>query len=143
MDGKGGSATINYVNTFIRVAEDCPAACGIVPAERGGRKTVAVIQYELLAENPYRYTQEDVLFESFVRHKEIPPAELGPALRAQFFSKSQACLRASPLPKLYGWGLHFDQAGRVALCGVGTAEYQRFAEAEDLTVLKAMRSKRG
>lgn len=124
------------------MADDCPAACGIVPAEWGGRKTVALIQYELLAENPYRFTQEDVLFESYVRHQQIPPEARGPALRAQFFARSQACLRASPLPKQYGWGLHFDPAGRVALCAVGTEEYRRFAADDGLTVLKAMRSKR-
>jgi hypothetical protein len=140
---RGGSVAINYVNTFIQVADDCPAACGIVPAERGGRKTVAMIQYELLAEKPYHYTQEDVLFESYIRHKEIPPEDAGPALRAQFFGRSQACLRASPLPKQYGWGLHFDESGRVALCGVGTDEYQRFAAGDGIAVVKAMRSKRG
>lgn len=141
MDGKGVVYIINYVNTFIRVAEDCPAAEGIVPVGRGDRKTIAVIQYELLVENPYRLTQEDVLFESYARHKAVPP-EARTAARAEFFARSQACLRASPLPKQYGWGLHFDEAGRVALCGVNTEEYRRFAEGEGLTVLKAMRSKR-
>lgn len=34
----------------------------------------------------------------------------------QFFANSQACLRSSLLPKRYGWGLLFEQEGRVALC---------------------------
>ena len=131
----------NYYNTFIQVADDCPLAAGVAPVEKGGKKTVAVIQYELLAGNPYRYTQEEVLFETYVRHKGVPSDELGTARQA-FFAKPQACLRASPLPKSYGWGLHFDHEGKVALYGVESAEYRRFTEDGTLTLLKAMRSSR-
>lgn len=132
---------LNYYDTFIQVADDCPLAAGAVPVEKGGKKTIAVIQYELLAQNPYQYTQEDVLFETHVRHKGVPSGELA-AARQAFFAKSQACLRASPLPKSYGWGLHFDHAGKVALYGVESEEYRRFAQDSGLTQLKAMRSSR-
>lgn len=133
---------LNYYNTFIEVAPDSAVAEGVVPTARGERKTIALIQYELLAPNPYRYTQEEVLFETYVRHKGIPASELGDELRKAFFAKSQACLRASPLPKQFGWGLHFDSEGRVALYGVESEAYQRFLADEGLTKLKAMRSSR-
>jgi hypothetical protein len=138
---------LNYYNAFIKVAADCPVAGSVVPTERGERKTVAVIQYELLADSPYRYTQEEVLFETFVRHKGIPASELaahGPELRQAFFAKSQACLRASPLPKRYGWGLHFNEEGRVALWPLESEEYRRFTvePGDGLTLLNAMRSSR-
>lgn len=138
---------MGYTDTFIIVAEDCAAETGVVPPERGGRPTVASIQHALLAAAPYTYTQEDVLFETEVRHKAVPDEELTVrrgSLREEFFAKSRACLRASPLPKSYGWGLHFDAEGRVALYGVDSPEYRGFAAGEhaEVTVLKAMRSRR-
>ncbi len=65
-------------------------------------------------------------------------------LREEFFSKPQACMRSSPLPKQYGWGLLFDGEGRVALLPMESPEYQRLVAATDtgVKVLKAMRSKR-
>lgn len=64
-------------------------------------------------------------------------------LRGEFFAKPQACLRTSPLPKKYGFGLRFDCEGRVTLCPVESEEYGRLpAGAEGVTVLKAMRSSR-
>jgi hypothetical protein len=43
----------------------------------------------------------------------------------EFFSKPCACMRTSPLPKTYGWGLHFNAEGKVAVVPVGSKEYQR------------------
>ncbi|WP_298711512.1 DUF6157 family protein [Micrococcus sp. 2A] len=48
----------------------------------------------------------------------VPPREA-------FFAKSQACLRASPLGKRHGWGLHHDAEGRVALVPLGSARCAR------------------
>ena len=39
---------MNYYDTLIEVAEDCPATEGQVPQARGGKKTKAVVEYELL-----------------------------------------------------------------------------------------------
>ncbi len=135
---------MNYYRTFIRVAPDCPAAEGAVLKQRGEKKPLALIQYELIAENPYTLTQEDVLWEGYIRHKELRGDEAGPKAREAFFSKPMACLRASALPKTYGWGLHFDEEGKVGLYGVETEEYKRLAELkEDGPAVKdAMRNKR-
>ncbi|GAA5086447.1 hypothetical protein HNP84_003528 [Thermocatellispora tengchongensis] len=137
---------LNYYDTFIAVADDCPAPGGVVPVARGGKKTVAVLQYEMLADAPHRLTQEDVLFETWLARQELPhpPSEEERAeLRARFFSRSQACLRASPLPKTYGWGLLFDAEGRIALVPRDSAEYAALAAGRPgVKVLKAMRSKR-
>lgn len=54
-----------------------------------------------------------------------------------------ACLRASDLGKKYGWGIHYNEDGRVAVYGRETDAYQAFADAGELKVLKAMRSSRG
>lgn len=58
-------------------------------------------------------------------------------------------MRSSELAKRYGWGAHGDDAGRIALVGVETAEYAGFAsgrnprtEGKPVKVTKAMRSSR-
>lgn len=132
----------NYFDTFIQAADDSPASAGTVPQPKGGRKTVAVIQYELLTNEPYTYTQEEVLFETHLRHKSLEPTEAErDELRSAFFAQPKACLRASPLPKGYGWGVHFDAEGKVALYGVESGGYRHLTES-GAKQLRAMRSKR-
>lgn len=139
---------MNYIDSFIAVADDCPVRTGVVPpAKPDAKKTIAVIQYELLAGAPYVYTQESVLFLTHVRHTGIPPAAVearGELLREEFFATPRACLRASPLAKKYGWGFHFDRQGKVALCPMESSTYRTFAAGGQggPTVLKAMRSRR-
>ncbi len=111
---------LNYYDTLIAVADDCPVDHSVVPTPRGGKPTVAVLQYEMLSGNPHAHTQEDVLFESWAARQDIPEDRLSrKRLRQEFFSKPQACLRSSPLPKKYGWGLLFDGDGKVALLAMG------------------------
>ncbi len=135
----------NYYETFIQVAPDCPVSAAVVPAQRGANKTVPVLEYELLTSNPYGYTQEEVLFTVYAERLGLSADELASRrgeLWAEFFSKSRACLRASSLPKRYGWGVHFDSEGKIALYPMESDEYQRLAGDGALTQLLAMRSKR-
>ncbi len=132
---------MNYLDTFIEVADDSPANTASVPVPKGQKKTMPVLQYEMIANHPYRYTQEDILFETYADYKEIPAAER-PAEREKFFAKGQPCLRASALGKLYGWGIHSDANGRVALYAVESEDYKRLAGDHNLKHFKAMRSKR-
>ena len=132
--------TTNYSNTLIEVAEDCPATDGETPPT-GAKPTVAALQYELIATHRYRYTSDDVLFEVHAIRNAIPDdAKL--AEREAFFAKDQPCLRSSPLGKRYGWGIHHDQDGRVALVAVGSIEYEALAGDPSLRHVKAMRSRR-
>lgn len=137
---------MNYTKTLIAVAGDCPVQKSAVPEPRGGRATAATLQYELLQGHPYELTQEDVLFECWLHRQEGPArsdAEKA-KLWKEFFSKDQPCLRSSPLPKKYGFGLLFDGEGRVALCPMESAEYQRLAggQSPGVKVLNALRSGR-
>jgi hypothetical protein len=80
-----------------------------------------------------------------VKHKQIPPAELkvnGKQLREEFFAKSYACMRASPLTKQYGWGAHYDEKGGIAIYPVEGKEYQRLVKDKNIKKFPAMRSKR-
>lgn len=137
---------MSYTNTFIRISADCPVEASVVPEPRAGQKTVPLLQYELLASAPYRYTGDDVIYEVHVRHKQIADDELaarGGEIRAELFSKPHPCLRASMLPKKYGWGVHYDEQGRIALYGAESPEYQRFLQPDSgVTVLNAMRNKK-
>lgn len=63
--------TTNYINTFIEVAEDCPALIAEVPKQKGEQKTVALLQYELITKHPYKYTSDDVLFQVYVTKNDI------------------------------------------------------------------------
>lgn len=133
--------TTNYISTFIEVAEDCPAPVAEVPPSRGKAKSVANLQFDLISKAPYRYTSDDVIFQVHAIRNDIAEADLDPA-RGRLFSKGQACLRLSPLAKRYGWGIHNDTWGRVALIPVGSDEYQRLAANPETRHLKAMRSRR-
>ena len=130
--------TTNYFDTFIEVAEDTKATCGTKPLSKGDKKSVAEIQYDLIVKNPYQYTSDDILFQVFAERNDLPPAEYKQA-REQFFSKGQPCFRASPLTKHYGFGVHYDNVGKIAIYGIETQEYEKFVVDENLKKVKAMR----
>lgn len=132
---------LHYTSTLIAVADDRRAKTAIVPEARAGKPTVATLQYAMLSEHPYEFTQEDVLFEVWWQ-RTSPKAANKRNARKEFFARDQACLRTSPLAKTYGWGLHFDERGCVALLAVESQAYRDALAAEGVTVVKAMRSAR-
>jgi Family of unknown function (DUF6157) len=127
----------NYQNTFIQVADDCPAAGAEMPPVKEGAPTVANIQFDMISKNP----SDDVIFQVFAHKNDLSKSEYK-AAREQFFSKGQPCLRASPLTKRYGWGVHYDKDGKIALVGAETAAYKKFSTDKTLKVIKAMKSAR-
>ena len=136
---------LNYFRTFIRVSADCPVKRSVAPVIKGERVSVAVLEYSLLFSAPYVYTQEDLLFLVHVRRQGISRSLLESkreTLWTDFFSRSRACLRTSPLPKKYGWGIHFDDDGKIALVPMESEEYRRFESDKSLTQLPAMRNRR-
>jgi hypothetical protein len=133
--------TTNYENTLIGVADDCPAKAGEMPPVKGEVRSVANMQFDMLFEHPYVYTSDDVLFTVYADRKEIPANERAEA-REQFFSKGQPCMRTSPLTKRYGWGVHSDANGKIAIYGCETPEYKKLAEDPGVGFVKAMRSSR-
>ncbi len=133
--------TTNYTDTIILVADDCPVQKGEVPALKADRLTIAGLQFTIIKEHPYRFTSDDVLFRVYAERNGIDPDEYE-AARKQFFSKGQACFRASPLPKRYGWGIHSDAKGRIAMYGRETKEYRELIDNPGVKKVKAMRSSR-
>jgi hypothetical protein len=137
----------NYFDAFIAIASDSDAVRGTVPRETAN-PSVALRTFQMIHGRPYQNTSDDVIFTVYADRNGIPTAERA-AARKDFFSKGQACLRASDLGKKHGWGIHSDAEGRVALYGVETEEYKELVSGERLgsngkpvTVKRAMRSRR-
>src|SRR5436853_7391628 len=103
----------NYFSTLILVSSDCAASAATEPPKPG---TVAAIQYEMLSPSPYQMTSDDLLVAVEARRKSVKHDKLT-EFKEAFFSKPHACLRCSPLVKSYGWGIHHDANGKVALVG--------------------------
>jgi hypothetical protein len=133
--------TTNYPTAFIEVAEDCPAAQAEAPFPKKDEPTIAFLHFDLIHDHPYKYTSDDVIFTTFAVRNAIPAAEYA-AEREKFFSKGQPCLRSSPLGKRFGWGIHSDENGRVAVYPLGSSEYERLRADPAVKHLRAMRSAR-
>ena len=133
--------TTNYFDTFIQVAEDTKVNCGTKPPSRVKKPSIAELQYNLLVNNPYTFTSDDILFKVFAKRTNIPK-EAYPKAREDFFSKSKACLRASPLAKTYGFGIHADGKGKLAIFGMETEQYESFLDNPKVSNKRAMRNSR-
>ena len=133
--------TTNYKNHFIAVAQDSKATEGTMPPEKKSGKTVALMQFEKLHEHPYKYTSDELIYEVYAERNEIPHNERAEA-RELFFSKGQPCMRTSALAKTYGWGIHSDAEGRLAIYGMETPEYRKMSADKNLTKSFAMSSSR-
>jgi len=131
--------TTNYADTFIEVAEDTKAIVGVEPISKNGKKTIAELQYDLIANNSYTYTSDDIFFKIYAEKNDLMETELEKA-REEFFSKGQPCFRASVLGKTYGFGIHCDNNSKVALYGVETDAYQKFLDNTGVKKVKAMRT---
>lgn len=127
-----------YRNAFITAAPDCPVAVGTVPRQA---LSIAGLEHALLIDRPYHYTARDLVLDVHRRHKNVGESELD-AFRAFLFARSHPCMRLSMLTKRWGWGVHYDEQGRMALYGAETPEYRRFASRSDLRVMAARPSRR-
>lgn len=137
-------------NTFVRIATDCPVEKGVVPVSTRAVAPAHAIHFEMLTSSPYRYTNEELIFAVHLQRSDLTPEDLDEARRLELwqalFTRSHPCMRASPLPKKFGWGVHSDAEGRLALHCAASAAYRelvRAGERGELKLTSAMRSKRG
>jgi hypothetical protein len=121
----------NYTDTLITASPDSPVSAGTIPEKRG---TVAAVQHALLAK-AYKMTSDDLLYASYRERG-------GDKARDEFFAKPQACLRASPLVKQFGWGVHHDGEGRIALFAMESADYRRLLDDPAVKKTPGMRRSR-
>lgn len=128
-----------YLNTFITISPDCPVAEGTVPPRPD---SVAGLEHTLLGAKPYEFTGDDLILAVQSQRRGISGEADVHAFAKELFSKPHACLRASMLPKRYGWGVHYDERGRIAIYGCETESYRLFASRPDLIILAGMRSRK-
>ncbi len=133
--------TTNYTNTFIQVADDSTAIVGTIPPLKGGKLTVAGLHFEMISKHPYEYSSDDVIFTAYAQRKELANSDWIDA-RNEFFSKGQPCFRASPLTKNYGWGIHYNSDGKMAIFSVDSPEYGQFVADNAVVKVKAMKYKK-
>ncbi len=131
--------TTNYTNTLITVSPDTRAVAATVPPM--GKASIAEMQFVLAHSHDYELTSDELIFTVFAQRKGVVAVDL-PDAREQFFSKGQPCLRTSPLAKNYGWGIHADAVGRVALIPMGTSAYDDLVNDEATTTRPAMKAGR-
>lgn len=131
--------TTNYLNTLITVSPDTKAVMATAPPT--GKASVAELQFAMIHGHDYELTSDDVIFGVFADRKGIPVEDRA-AARDQFFSKGQPCFRTSPLAKTYGWGIHADGEGRVALVAMESTRYQELMNDEGTDKRTAMKTSR-
>lgn len=131
--------TTNYFDTFIEIASDTQVDRAKIPVLNSEKKTIAALQFEKIANHPYRFTSDEVLFQVFAERNALTSSELE-AAKIQFFSKGQACFRASPLTKTHGFGIHFNDQGKMALVAMESETYANMVSDASIQKVKAMRS---
>lgn len=138
---RAGKHTTNYENTLIATSDDVGTDRGIVPPRKEENPSIAWRTWSMIDSAPYRYTSDDVIFSVWAERKGVPEDQRAVA-RTEFFSKGQACLRASDLGKKYGWGVHSDAEGRIALYGMETEAYRQLMDNPDVAKTKSMKRSR-
>ncbi|MGC1274710.1 MAG: DUF6157 family protein [Planctomycetaceae bacterium] len=130
-------------NTFILVAPDCHALRGVVPEAKRVPKPFPVVQFEVLSDEPYRFSYAESLCEIHARQNGLGETPFDDDL-VKLLLRKHPCPRTSALPKRYGWGIHVDGDGKLALVACDSAEYRRLSRSKPgmLQLVPALRSKR-
>lgn len=131
--------TTNYYNTLITISEDSPTHTSAVPDLT--KSSVAAQQFQWISEQPYELTSDDVIFRR-VAEKEGIADHLREKAKQEYFQKGRACLRTSPLAKQYGWGIHANEEGKLALVAAESEEYAKLLADDSVKKLAAMRKSR-
>lgn len=131
--------TTSYTNTLITVSPDTKRVAPVAPPV--GRASIAEMQFAMMHGHDYELTSDDVIFAVFADRKGVAADECA-AARDRFSSQGQPCMRASPLAKKYGWGVHADETGRVALVAMGTSAYDAMVNDDAIIKRPAMKTSR-
>ena len=95
-----------------------------------------MIEFDLLTNSPYALDHKALTYAVHKSQKGAAALSV-----ADFHSKGQPCMRASALTKRYGWGVHYNADGKIAIYPAGSDEYAAHKR-QAHKVLKAMRNKR-
>ena len=98
---------------LILISEDAESRVSIIPPEGD---TIARIAYEVLISNPYQFTEAEYHHEVHITRRNRPDLNI-----------SSYSIKRSPLLQKFGWGVHRDVNGRLALVPAESEEYQNFS----------------
>lgn len=102
---------------LIEIAEDSSVGRAVEPPDEGPEKTIPRIAYEVLIESPYRYTEMELFHEVHVVRRNRPD------LKIESYN-----IKRSPLVQRFGWGIHRNKEGKLALIRVDSDTYRRLQE---------------
>lgn len=128
----------NYSNTFISVASDYSLSVAKTDPKEG---TIGAHQLAAIIEKPYQMTSDDLLFMVYAQRNGISGDDQ--TAREAFFAKPQACLRASPLVKTLGFGVHHDESAKIAAFAIESERYSELLNDQTINKVAGMRSKKG
>ena len=97
---------------LIEVAEDCHVTCAAIPPD-SRQKTIARIGYEVLIENPYRYTEREFF--------KVVHFDIRDRLDLKIDTYN---IKRSLIVKQYGWGIHRASNGTLALIPMESERYK-------------------
>jgi hypothetical protein len=97
---------------LIEVAEDYQEKYAQEPPNRNP-KTISRIEYELLVENPYKYTERELFHEVHVVYRGRPDLKI-----------DSYNIKRSTLVQSFGWGLHRNDQGKLALVAFESDRYK-------------------
>lgn len=101
------------IEKLITKSPDSKIKRAIHPANKRAHQTITQIYFEELIRNPYGFTEEEL------RHRVHVELRKRRDLKLKSYS-----IKRSELLKKYGWGLHVDSAGRLALVGCDGKRYK-------------------
>jgi hypothetical protein len=114
---------------LIEVATDTSAVRGEVPSDSGISKTIARISYEVLADNPYRFDEREFYHEVHVVRRGRTN------LKIENYN-----IKRLALVKKYGWGIHRNAHGKLALVACESSRYKELQADPRVKRTKAYRN---
>jgi hypothetical protein len=118
-------------NTLIMPSDDCDTPVAVVPAGKNKKNPIPVDWYQNLIKCPHKYTERE--FRELVYF----------TIRGDMTNKiDEYDSRRSLLCRKYGWGIHFDGSGRMALLGRESKEFKTLSADPLVTKVRAFNAKR-
>ena len=112
---------------LIKISEDSPTSNSLRPIKKN---TVEYIKFDILSEYPYKFTEEEFFEEvHFNRRKKYN-------LKIKTYS-----LKRLGLVKRYGWGIHINEKGTIAMIPCESEQYKTLLNNPKVKKSKAYRNK--
>jgi hypothetical protein len=102
---------------LIEVSEDSPVKFSVEPPDNSPNKTIARVSYEVLIENPYKYTEREFYYEVHVVRRNM-----------SHLKHDKYNIKRLLLVKDYGWGIHRNEHGKIALVAMESPRYKELQQ---------------